>query len=324
MFVKRAFGVQIEAVMRSGDEDDTSPVGQHAFAVPPAAAEAAEHLEGRGVQLHLRSTRPAAGTAVAARLAILPGYGDHAGRYIEFMRWMSARGVACHALDFRGHGLSTGRRAYVNRWEEFLDDLTAFLAHPQVSPAATDRPPLFVLGHSHGGLVAAAAGERGMLAGVAGCVLTSPFLRRILPVPLAKRVAGRVADWFVPWVTMPTGLRAENMTSDAAMVTDSRADPLLLRVATPRWFFQTIRAQRRVIAAAGSFRVPLLCLVGDADDVADPADMRRFVEDAGSEDKTLRSYPGHRHELLRETGREAIFAEVLRWIGARAAGKSSK
>src|SRR5215207_3074328 len=80
----------------------------------------------RGVgALHLRTAR-APGEAVAI-LAILPGYGDHSGRYIELMRWMAARGVTCHALDFRGHGRSAGRRGYVRHWDEFLDDLKTFL-----------------------------------------------------------------------------------------------------------------------------------------------------------------------------------------------------
>ena len=35
------------------------------------------------------------------------------------------------------------------------------------------------------------------------------------------------------------------------------------------------------------------------------------------EDVTLKLYPGYRHELLNETGREAVYADLLAWISDR-------
>src|ERR1700722_2274098 len=63
-----------------------------------------------------------------ARLALLHGYGDHGGRYGHALNWFAERGISCCTLDFRGHGRSFGRRGYVRRWDEFLDDLDTFLA----------------------------------------------------------------------------------------------------------------------------------------------------------------------------------------------------
>src|SRR5215213_6770385 len=102
---------------------------------------------GRGVTLFRRWARP--GGVAWARLALLHGYGDHSGRYVHFMQWLALRGVEVHALDFRGHGRSQGPRAHVRQWEDYLDDLAAFL---DLDPLriASERPPLFVLGHSHG------------------------------------------------------------------------------------------------------------------------------------------------------------------------------
>jgi alpha-beta hydrolase superfamily lysophospholipase len=68
------------------------------------------------------------------------------------------------------------------------------------------------------------------------------------------------------------------------------------------------------MANAPAFRPPLLCLTGDADVIADPRASARFVERAGSSDKTLKTYPGHKHELLREAERETIFASILAWM----------
>jgi alpha-beta hydrolase superfamily lysophospholipase len=90
--------------------------------------------------------------------------------------------VACHAPDLRGHGRSSGRRGYVTRWDEYLDDLHALLELSELRPDPAS--PLFVLGHSHGGLVVAVAAVRGLLdRAVSGCILSAPYLVNGLPVP---------------------------------------------------------------------------------------------------------------------------------------------
>ncbi len=250
---------------------------------------AEETFPGAGVTLYRRSVLPA-GDAWA-RLGLVHGYGDHSGRYMHFLRWMAGRGVACHALDFRGHGLATGRRGFVVQWQEYLHDLDLFLALEAVRGEA----PLFLLGQSHGGLVLAAAGIRG-LPGVTGCILTSPYLGSKMPVPAGKLFLARFADRLVPWLPVPSRIKDEWLSSDAALIQEGRQDLLVLRTATPRWYFGARAAQADVLERAGEFRLPLLLLVGDADPVADPDAARAFCQRAGSADKTERTYPGHLHE----------------------------
>ena len=249
-----------------------------------------------------------------ARLAVLPGYGDHAGRHDHVLAWFAARGVSAHAVDFRGHGRSAGRPGAVRRWADYLDDLSAFLA---IEALAKGGPPLFVLAHSHGGLVAAAAAERGLLDRVAGVVLTAPFLALKLPVPRHRRLLAAVLTRVLPSLPMRAGIRGSMLTRDESMQVADRADPLRTGRATPRWFTTALAAQVEVRAAAARFRRPLLLLIPGDDTVADPAASADWSDRVGSADKTVRHYAGHRHELLRETGREAVFEDVLKWMRGR-------
>ena len=280
----------------------------------PMMVPAVQHdtLATAGPALHRRW---ASAEAAWARLAVLPGYGDHAGRHDHVLQWMAARGVSAHAVDFRGHGRSAGRVGAVRRWADYLDDLAAFLA---IEPLATGGPPLFVLAHSHGGLVAAAAAERGLLDGVAGVVLSAPYLALRLPVPLRRRLLAAVLTRLHPSLPLRSGIRGPMLTHDEAMIAADRADPHRSGTATPRWFTTALRAQADVRAAADRFRRPLLLLVPGDDTVADPAASVDWFARVGSADKTVRHYPGHRHELLRETGRAAVFADVLAWMRPRA------
>jgi alpha-beta hydrolase superfamily lysophospholipase len=269
----------------------------------------------RGGSLHIRAAR-AAGDPLA-RLAILPGYGDHSGRYFEFMRWMATRGVGSYALDFRGHGRSQGKRGYVRRWDDFLDDLKVFLDN--VAREDTHKRPAFLLGHSHGALVAAVAAGRGALpALVEGLVLVSPFVHSLTDVPPMKLTVARVANVLAPWLRLGSGLQADMMTDDPAMVEESKKDPLLLRTATPRWYFGMLDAQAEAKKRARSVTLPVMCLIGSKDTVADPKAAAKFCESLGSFENHFELLEGQRHELLREAKRLGTFVKIFDWIKARA------
>src|SRR3954469_24151488 len=87
-------------------------------------------ISGGPGRIYFRATT--ADGAPWARIGLLHGYGDHCGRYEHFYQWMAQRGVACFGFDFRGHGRSEGKRGFVARWEEYLDDLNVFLEQPEM------------------------------------------------------------------------------------------------------------------------------------------------------------------------------------------------
>ena len=271
-----------------------------------------ETMPSTGGSLFFRSLSPQA--KPIARLGIVHGYGDHSGRYAHFMNWMAKRCITCLAFDFRGHGRSSGRRGYVTNWQEHLDDLSSFLARPELAPDG----PLFLLGHSHGALVVASAAVQGRLpAHIRGVILSSPYFRNRVPVPPYKHALNSIANLFLPWLPIRTGITVEWLSSDSEMCRDRQCDPLALGHATPRWFSTMQHAQRQVLDLAANFRLPLLMLTAGADPIADPAIAQHFFQQAPSPDKTLRHFPPMAHEILRERGREAAFDEILLWITNR-------
>lgn len=277
---------------------------------------AEEPCAGNDAILYCRSIKPASASDTFAHLAIVHGYGDHGGRYVHVMQWMAQRGVGCHAIDLRGQGRAQGRRGFVRRWTDYFDDMRVLLDRVAVEKAEAGQT--FVLGHSHGGLILAAAGleaER-YLPGVRGCILTSPFLRSGLSVPRWKLWAARVSNPVVPWMAFGTGLDEQLMSSDPAMIQESREDVFRGRVATPRWYLGMLKAQEGVISGANQFLLPLLILAGGQDQIADMEGAKMFFERAASADKRFETYPAMRHELLRESQRETVFSEILQWIVA--------
>jgi alpha-beta hydrolase superfamily lysophospholipase len=284
---------------------DLTPISQ-------ITEEDADFTSGK-VRLHRRSIIPS--ESPWARLVLVHGYGEHSGRYSHAMRWFAERGVACHAFDQRGHGKASGRRGFVRNWDEFLDDMAGALEEEETKMNGA-KIPRFVLGHSHGALIVAVSVIRKLLS-ADGVILTSPYFRSGVPVTPGKLAVVRGVDLVLPWARFRSGMQESWLTSDQEMLAESRADPLLLRTATPRWYLSMLAIQDEARQRAAKFTLPLLCLVGDADPVALPEAGARFFEQAASHEKKLIRYPGMLHELLRETGREAVFGDALRWMRER-------
>jgi len=196
-----------------------------------------------------------------------------------------------HVYDLRGHGRSGGRRGHLGRFTDYLDDTAIFL-----DAVREEQPeqPVYLLGHSLGGLIAAAYVEDRPSDAPAGLILSSPFLRLGMPVPPLKLSAARLLSLVAPAVNIGNTLDPADLSHDQEVVRAYGTD-----------------------SAAGRIRLPLLLLYADADAVADPQAGRELFERAASPDKTVHCYEGYYHELFNETGRDAVFADLAAWLEAR-------
>jgi alpha-beta hydrolase superfamily lysophospholipase len=250
-----------------------------------------------------------------ATVAVVPGGGDHSGRYPALAAALAAAGFEVALVDLRGHGQSDGRRWHVDAFDDYLDDVDAFLGHVRAGAAARR---VFVLGHSMGALVAGTWALSRSTAGVAGFVFSSPYLKLKLEPPRLKVMGAKLVGRVVPWLPISTELKYADLTSDEELQRWTEADPLYGKATTPRWFVESQRAQAALLAAAPRFTRPLLVLTGGDDPIADPEAGARFLAAAGSADKELRRYPGLRHEIFNERERAKPIADVVAWITARA------
>jgi alpha-beta hydrolase superfamily lysophospholipase len=253
--------------------------------------------------------------APRATVLVLHGGGDHSGRYPALTAALVRAGYQVALVDLRGHGQSDGRRWHVDAFRENLADLDAFVAKLSQDGVAGDR--LFVVGHSHGGLVAALWGmSRGRH--VSGFVLSSPYFKLAIAPPTLKVLGAKLAGRVLPWLPVDAGLDLADLTSDEELRRWTDRDPLYGRKTTPRWYEESSRAQGEALRRAPEFKAPLLVLAGGADRIADPAAARRFVAAAGSEDKRVVVYDGFRHEIFNEVRRDEPIREAIAWLDSHA------
>jgi len=173
----------------------------------------------------------------------------------------------------------------------------------------------FLLGHSHGGLIAihhlARRGRQW-----AGLILSSPYLRLALTPPAAKVFAARLVEKVLPWAPFKNEISFDQLTRDAkAQVLVSR-DPLYNRTVTPRWFSESTRAQAQALALGPSLTLPVLVICGGEDPIASTATTRAFFSTVGAREKNYQEYPGMLHETLNEIGKEEVWKQISYWISA--------
>lgn len=104
-----------------------------------------------GTKLDCWAAAPPSGAPVA-KIILMHGLGTHSrSLHFGYLRdHLTSRGCAVYGFDLRGYGRSEGRRAYINRWRDFREDVRLFVDLVQRDGASA---PLFLLGVSLGGLV---------------------------------------------------------------------------------------------------------------------------------------------------------------------------
>ncbi|MBF5013277.1 alpha/beta hydrolase [Burkholderia pseudomultivorans] len=269
--------------------------------------------------LELASYRWPAGdgaSAPRATVALVHGLAEHAGRYAALAARLNAAGIAVLAVDLRGHGQSPGKRAWVERFDGYLDDADALVAE-----AARDNTPLFLMGHSMGGAIAALyAIERAPARGraFAGLVLSSPALAPGRDVPRWMLALSRFISRV--WPTFPAiRIDAALLSRDPAVVAANRADPLVHHGAVPaRTGAEILDAMARIERGRDTLRVPVLVYHGTEDKLTEPDGSRAFGAGVGSPDRTLTLYEGGFHETMNDLERDRVIDALIAWLHAHA------
>ncbi|MDH7485555.1 MAG: alpha/beta hydrolase [Anaerolineae bacterium] len=271
-----------------------------------------KHIEGTftgygGLELYAQCWRPEG--EARATLAVVHGFGEHSGRYGNVVNWFVPKGYIVCAFDMRGMGRSPGRRGHINSWTELREDTRAFLQWARAQDAGL---PLFLLGHSQGGLVVLDYALH-YPQGLAGVVASGPTLGK-LPVSPPMIMLARLLSSVWPRFTQDVKLDATALSRDPAVPEAYVSDPLVHGLATARLGTEILKAIEWVQAHAADMAVPCLIVHGGADRLVPPEGSRIFFEKMTLADKTRYEYEGYYHEVYNDVGKERVLADVEAWL----------
>ena len=250
---------------------------------------------------------------VRGRVHVIHGLGEHAGRYEGLAQRLRAQSFEVWAHDHRGHGRSDGPRGVLPHTAALIDDAAGVLR--QVQAAHDDGLPCMVLGHSMGGLVAAALVARATER-VDGLVLSSPALALALSWP-QQRLLAFMHRW-APDVTLSNGLHPERLSHDPAVVAAYVNDPWVHSRVSARLIHGMLDQAPGVFSVAAQWRIPTLLMFAGDDALVDPEGSRRWASAAPASILQAQEFPGLYHEIFNETPELAapVWARLQDWLSA--------
>ena len=293
---------------------------------------------GDGTDLFIRTWVPDGEAKGVVQLA--HGMAEHSGRYERFAQALTDAGYAVWIHDHRGHGETAatmadrGSFADSHGWDTAVTDM-----HTVAQAARAEHPglPFFFFGHSMGSLLGrdyvtrygqhldgavfcGTGGDQGVLGKLGQGIAT-----------IESRIRGRRAT--SPLMNLltfgqfnlgfrPTTTKFDWLSRDAAEVEKYIEDPACGEVFSAGFFADLLGGVNRLpqLAAHVPADLPVLLISGDRDPVgANGKGVREVAESltaAGVRDVSITLYPDARHEILNETNRDEVMADVIGWFDA--------
>ncbi len=264
-----------------------------------------------GLRVFFRAWHPA--SEARATVVIVPGFNAHSGYYGWTAEQLTASGFAVYALDLRGRGRSDGERFYVQTFADYVADVSAFVTLVQ---SREHGRPLFMLGHSAGGVVAClyALEHQSELAGL----ICESFAYQVPAPDFALAVLKGLSHIAPHAHVLP--LKNADFSRDPRAVAVMDADPLIAHEVQPtQTIAEMVRADERLKREFPLITLPLLIIHGTADKAARPSGSQFFYDTAGAPDKTLKLYDGYFHDPLNDVGKEVVMADITTWLDTRLA-----
>lgn len=248
------------------------------------------------------------GENLRAVIILVHGIGEHIHRYDHWAAMFNKEEIGFVGVDLPGHGRSDGTRGDIKNYNllrEMIDILIK--SCNKTFPGC----PIYLYGHSLGGGIVLDYLLR-RKPKVKGAIVTSPYLRLAFEPPKIKIVLASVMKHLLPGLIQPTGLNADQLSHDKAVVEKYKTDPLVHGKISVRLYSESAEAATYSITHASELKVPTLILHGSDDLILSVEGSREFAGKTNMVE--LKIWEGGHHELHNEPFKDEVFKYILNWI----------
>ena len=245
-----------------------------------------------------------------AILLVAHGIAEHSGRYMNVVNHFVPAGYAVYGVDHIGHGKSDGKRVCVERFQDFTKTFKKFF---DMIRGWQPIKPIFLVGHSMGGLISAAylLKHQDELTGV---VFSGPGIKVPENISNAVIFAGKILSVVMPKAGI-IQLDAEGICRDPAVVDAYLNDPLVYTgKITARLSAEMLKTIQHLTGSAIKIRLPIMIVQGGSDKLVDPSGAQLLYDSVSSEDKKIKIYDGLYHEVFNEPEHGQVLDDVKVWI----------
>jgi alpha-beta hydrolase superfamily lysophospholipase len=240
----------------------------------------------------------------------------HAGDYVTPALFFKERDIAMVSYDLRGHKQD---KTFISSFDQYLEDTADFL---EWTKKTYKDIPIFVVGHSMGGLIATHFGIRYAKndPAIKGYLLSSPYYGNAIKVAPIMIPLVKLFGAVIPKAVIPGPDLTELLTHDEVITKRHRKDEedgIRGTKATMRFGSELLKAQKWIKDNFSQWNHPTFAVIAGADEVADSEEADILFK---SMDQKLLTYVLHKdnfHENFNEVNREETFDKMYGWISPK-------
>ena len=250
-----------------------------------------------------------------ANVLLVHGLGEHCHRYETLASYLNSAGYSLYSMDLPSHGNSYGTPGHIDSFEVFQDSVLKLYGRIMASQADI---PMFILGHSMGGLIVTRFiqkhQEKFIGALLSGAAIESPQK----PATWQINLITLIAKLFPKFGAMQ--LDASGISRDPAVVENYRNDPLVHKgKLSAKFLVEMNNTMEQAKLEANKITLPILIMHGGSDPMTAPSGSQFLYDNVNSGDKTLNIYDDLMHEIFNEPEAPSIYKEMVNWLDAHCA-----
>ena len=266
-----------------------------------------------GTELFYRY-RPAADGSSGKALVLFHRGHEHSGRMMFVADELGLDDFACFAWDARGHGMSPGARGDSPSIGTSVADVDAFIRH--IGSAYGIKPQNICVIAQSVGAVLVSAWLHDYAPDIRCAVLASPAFKVKLYVPFARSGLCLLYKWRGNFF-VNSYVKSHYLSHNRERQQSYDSDPLIARAISVRILLGLYDTAERVVADAQAIGTPVQLFISGSDWVVHHAPQHAFYNRLGSRIKERHVLPGFYHDTFGESGREAVFDQMRRFIRER-------
>lgn len=238
-----------------------------------------------------------------AVIVMVHGAFEHHGRYGWLIEKWRIAGFHIIMGDLPGQGMtSRANRGHIDAFDEYLAECEEWIE------AAYDfNLPVFLLGHSMGGLVSIRMLQEKQL-NLAGIILSSPCLGLVHQPSKALNFLLKSLNVFMPSFKVNPGITIEQATRNVDVIDADRNDTLYIKKVSVRWYCELVQAMQQAfeqIEKTGD--IPMLLMQSGEDLIVNKRAVKEWFNHVPLSEKRYKEWAQCYHEVFNEPNRDEIF-----------------
>jgi len=228
---------------------------------------------------------------------------EHHGRYGWLIEMWRLAGFHVIMADLPGQGMTTrSRRGHIDSFDEYLIEVKDW-----IQAAYSYELPVFLLGHSMGGLISIRLLQEERL-NLAGVILSSPCLGLVQSPSKFLDILSHLINVVYPSLRMNSGLTVQMATRNEDVREADSNDTLYVTKVSIRWYRELVTAIKEAFDGLEKTQdIPMLVMQGGDDKIVNKRTVKEWFNHVPLSEKRFKEWPKCYHEIFNEPEREEVF-----------------